>query len=87
MTGELPDPPVFSFSLLEMSPGEFIRCSMVVRIKSKFFVAGIVIRGGMVIGAAPIVKFMEGWTALKACNYAKLRGWSWMKVDTTDATD
>lgn len=58
---------------------------MLVQIKSPFFTAGICIRNGTVIHAAPILSFMEDWTAAKAVAYCHVRGWSWLKVEDPNA--
>lgn len=46
------------------------------RIVAPHFVAGVVISHGVVVRAAPIVKYMKGWLTPKVINYCKKRGWS-----------
>jgi hypothetical protein len=40
------------------------------------FCAGVVLRDGAVIRAAPIVRYMTGWTEDGVSAYAARRGWS-----------
>jgi hypothetical protein len=41
----------------------------------KGFTCGIVLRDGVVIEAAPIVKYMRGWTRERVREYCKGKGW------------
>lgn len=45
------------------------------RICAKHFVAGIVLRGAVVIEAAPIVRYMLGWHARRVASYCRSKGW------------
>lgn len=45
------------------------------RITSNHFCAGVVLRNGRVVRAAPILKYMIGWNELRVLSYARMRGW------------
>ena len=47
-----------------------------IRIEAPYFVAGVLLRDGRVYEAAPIVKYMKGWTAEQVLQYAKKKGWT-----------
>ena len=51
-----------------------------VRIEAPHFVAGIVIRDGRVVEAAPIVAYMKKWPASRAKCYCGERGWRARRV-------
>jgi hypothetical protein len=55
-------------------------------IESPHFYAGIVARGGRVVEAAPIVKYMKGWDGKRVAEYCKQKWWSWELVSTTTAS-
>lgn len=52
---------------------------MWIRITSPYFVAGVEFveyeEGSLVSNAAPIVKYMKGWTKGEVLVYAKRKGW------------
>lgn len=48
------------------------------RITSPYFCAGLVLENGIVKRAAPILKYMIGWTRERVLSYAYGKGW---KVD------
>jgi len=45
------------------------------RIEGHRFVAGVVLSNGRVIDAAPIIRFMMGWTDIKVLEYCRKKGW------------
>jgi hypothetical protein len=47
-----------------------------VRIDAPHFCAGVVISGGVVTRAAPILKYMFGWTGARVGVYAIGKGWT-----------
>lgn len=49
----------------------------VMQISAPHFTAGLVLSkdGEEIIGAAPIIKYMVGWTKQKAIQYADRKGW------------
>ena len=47
---------------------------MLLRITTPYFVAGVVVET-VVTEAAPIVKYMIGWTAEAVCSYCQKKGW------------
>jgi hypothetical protein len=57
-----------------------VRESMI-RIESPYFVAGVIVQGDKVIRAAPIVKYMFGWTATKVVEYCKKKGWKYERYE------
>lgn len=52
-----------------------------IQITSPYFCAGIVLRNGFVVRAAPILQYMLGWTGERALVYARHRGW---RVNSAD---
>jgi hypothetical protein len=48
---------------------------MLAQITAPYFCAGIVLRHGRVAEAAPIVKFMLGWSRDRVRYYCSQRGW------------
>lgn len=58
--------------------GQGQKHEIVVGITSSYFCAGLVIRGGKVIKAAPILRYMTGWTPERIKGYASRKGW---KID------
>lgn len=46
------------------------------QIETTYFTAGLVINGqGLVIDAAPIIKYMMGWSEKRAMDYIREKGW------------
>lgn len=45
------------------------------RIEAPHFIAGLIMDGDKVIGGAPIVKYMIGWTRQKVEIYCAKKGW------------
>lgn len=45
------------------------------RVEGPSFVAGLDVKRGVVIRAAPIVRYMLGWTLHRVQEYAYRRGW------------
>lgn len=56
-----------------------------VSIEAPHFCVGIVARDGKVIEAAPIVRYMKGWTGREVADYCRKKGWRWEVVSTTTA--
>ena len=48
---------------------------MLAQVKAPHFVAGIVLENDIVTEAAPIVKYMHGWSRDKVRDYCKQKGW------------
>jgi len=48
---------------------------MLLRIKSSYFVAGIIIENGTVIQAAPIVGYMIRWRHQRVMDYCRKKRW------------
>lgn len=53
---------------------------MLIRIEAPHFVAGVIIKDGLVVRAAPIVKYMRGWTTTRVTSYAASKGWTVIKM-------
>jgi hypothetical protein len=53
---------------------------MLIRIVARHFVAGLVAKDGKVVEAAPILRYMIGWTGKKVADYCAKKGWSWERV-------
>lgn len=53
-----------------------------IQIITPHFVAGLVARNGKVIEAAPIIRYMRGWTGQRVADYCKEKGWTWNKIHT-----
>lgn len=51
-----------------------------ISIDAPHFNAGIVARDGRVVAAAPILRYMIGWTGQEVAIYCKRKGWTWIKV-------
>lgn len=49
---------------------------MLYRIVAPHFVCGVVIENGKITTAAPIVKYMLGWTRQRLQTYAAGKGWT-----------
>lgn len=44
-------------------------------IDSGYFFAGVVVVDNIVVRAAPIVKYMRGWSGDRVCAYARSKRW------------
>lgn len=53
-----------------MTPGNLYR------ITAPHFVAGVILRGGRVVVAAPILRFAMGWDGAKLAAYCRRKGWT-----------
>jgi hypothetical protein len=49
--------------------------AQVIRIESKYFVAGAFIENGHVKAADPIIGYMEGWSVGRVANYCMRKHW------------
>ena len=49
-------------------------------VDSGYFFAGVVLERDRVINAAPIIKYMVGWTEAGVRGYANKRGWACGRV-------
>ena len=49
---------------------------MMLRILSKFFVAGVVLEKGYAVRAAPIVRYLVGQSLAEIEQYCRGRGWT-----------
>jgi hypothetical protein len=56
---------------------------MLIRIDSGYFVAGVVLEGAYVVRAAPIVKYMMGWTKERVVSYSHRKKWKYEICDHT----
>lgn len=59
---------------------------MLAAIDAPHFYAGIVLEDDVVVRAAPIVKYMRGWTRDKVRAYCQRKGWKVLVVDDDDVT-
>jgi hypothetical protein len=48
---------------------------ILVRVASRYFISGIVLRDGLVVKAAPILRYMIGWSSSRAVGYIDGKGW------------
>ena len=48
-----------------------------VLIDAPHFCAALVAHNGLVVKAAPIIKYMVGWDASRVRDYCRSKGWSW----------
>lgn len=48
---------------------------MLLRIEAPHFVAGLVVEEGRVKSAAPILRYMVGWTRSRVAFYCHSKGW------------
>lgn len=48
---------------------------VVVTIDAPHFNAGIVAENGKVVRAAPIIRYMIGWTGVQVRDYCRKKGW------------
>jgi len=51
-----------------------------VQITSRWFCAGVVLDADVVIEAAPIIKYMKGWSRERVVAYCKQRGFKIVEV-------
>ena len=49
-----------------------------IRIEAPYFTAGLVFEDDIVVGAAPIIKYMKGWTRFAVEVYCVRRGWKYL---------
>jgi|SoimicmetaTmtLMB_FD_contig_31_3692696_length_434_multi_2_in_0_out_0_1 hypothetical protein len=52
-----------------------------IQITSTSFCAGVVLDRGLVVRAAPILKYMIGWDRSRVLSYARGRGWRVQLMD------
>ena len=57
---------------------------MLLRITAPHLCAGLVLKDDVVIEAAPILKYMQGWTYNKVLNYCWLKKWNIERVGDED---
>jgi hypothetical protein len=50
------------------------------RIEAPHFVAGIVFRDRIAVDAAPIVKYMHGWSVERVRDYCQRKEWEFYRV-------
>jgi hypothetical protein len=50
------------------------------QITSNYFCAGVVVQDGAVTRAAPILKYMRGWTIKRVRTYCKIKDWDCQPV-------
>ena len=48
---------------------------LMVRVASRYFVSGFVVRDGFVVKAAPLLRYMIGWPTSRAMGYMDGKGW------------
>jgi hypothetical protein len=48
-----------------------------IRINASHFVAGVVLARGRAARAAPILRYMVGWTTKQVIEYCERKGWRW----------
>lgn len=53
---------------------------ILVRIVAPHFVAGLVADGGRVVEAAPILRYMLGWTGSQVARYCRRGAWRWERL-------
>ena len=53
----------------------------VIAIDAPHFYAAVVIKNGLVIKTAPILKYMYGWSQDKIFNYTQAKGWKTIIVE------
>lgn len=52
------------------APGE-----EVLQVTSPYFCAGLYLRNGVVVQAAPIVRYMNGWNRSRVVGFCRRKGW------------
>lgn len=57
---------------------------MLLWIDAGYFYAGVVAENGKVVRAAPIVKYMRGWTTDQVVAYARKKRWKYGGVQDTE---
>jgi hypothetical protein len=57
-----------------------------ISIKSTYFVAGVTLQSDVVCQAAPILKYMKGWSREQVMNYATKKGWTVQTVASSCPT-
>jgi hypothetical protein len=55
---------------------------MLYRVTSNYFCAGLIMRNGKVVRAAPIIKYMKGWNIVRIRQYAARRNWTVERVES-----
>lgn len=53
-----------------------------IQITAPHFVAGIVALDGRVVEAAPILRYMAGWTGQEMVACCRRKGWTWEQATT-----
>ena len=43
-------------------------------------IAGVELAGGRVVRAAPVIRYMLGWSVRRVQDYCQRRGWRWQLV-------
>jgi hypothetical protein len=56
----------------------------VIRIEAPHFTAGVVLRDGIVVRAAPIVSYMRGWSQARVRSYCERKGWEASRTCAAD---
>lgn len=51
-----------------------------IQITAPHFCAGLIHDDGRVVMAAPILRYMIGWSGLRVASYCKAKGWAWIRV-------
>ena len=56
-----------------------------ISIDAPHFNAGLVLRGTLVIEAAPIIRYMRGWDLqhVKSKRYCQRKSWTWQRVNSS----
>jgi hypothetical protein len=54
--------------------------SNLIQIHSSYFTAGLEWNDDVVTLAAPIIKYMKGWPAMKVIDYCARKGWKVVEV-------
>lgn len=53
---------------------------MLIRIVAPHFVAGLLVDNGRVVVAAPILRYMIGWTGRQVGAYCAQKRWTWERL-------
>lgn len=51
-----------------------------IQVSAPHFTAGVEARDGRIVRAAPIVRYMVGWTGDRFAAYCRHKGWAWERV-------
>lgn len=51
-----------------------------IAINAPHFYAGLIHESGRVVRAAPIIRYMVGWTGQQVADYCRRKGWKWERV-------